>query len=86
MDKAKRENIIRRIKDEGVRFIRLQFTDIFGQMKNVTITASQIEKTLDNEMTIDGSSIEGFVRIEESDMRLFPDLDSFFCCLGMMTA
>ncbi|NLJ64331.1 MAG: type I glutamate--ammonia ligase [Christensenellaceae bacterium] len=77
MDKAKRENIIRRIKDEGVRFIRLQFTDIFGQMKNVTITASQIEKTLDNEMTIDGSSIEGFVRIEESDMRLFPDLDSF---------
>ena len=77
MDKAKRENIIRRIKDEGVRFIRLQFTDIFGQMKNVTITASQIEKTLNNEMTIDGSSIEGFVRIEESDMRLFPDLDSF---------
>lgn len=77
MDKAKRENIIRQVKDERVRFIRLQFTDIFGQMKNITITASQLEKTLDNKMTIDGSSIEGFVRIEESDMRLFPDLDSF---------
>lgn len=77
MDRTKREAIIRRVKDEGVRFIRLQFTDIFGQMKNVTITASQIEKTLDNEMAIDGSSIEGFVRIEESDMRLFPDLSSF---------
>jgi len=77
MDQAKRDAIIRRIKDENVRFIRLQFTDIFGQMKNVAITASQIQKALDNEMTIDGSSIEGFVRIEESDMRLFPDLDSF---------
>ncbi|MDD4079832.1 MAG: type I glutamate--ammonia ligase [Eubacteriales bacterium] len=77
MEQAKREAIIRRVLDEQVHFIRLQFTDIFGQMKNVTVTASQIEKVLDNEMTIDGSSIEGFVRIEESDMRLYPDLDSF---------
>lgn len=77
MDQRKRDDIIRRVRDGQVRFIRLQFTDIFGQMKNVTITASQIEKALDNEITIDGSSIEGFVRIEESDMRLFPDLDSF---------
>ncbi len=77
MDQSKRETIISRVRDEQVRFIRLQFTDIFGQMKNVAVTASQIEKVLDNQITIDGSSIEGFVRIEESDMRLFPDLDSF---------
>ena len=58
-------------------FIRLQFTDIFGTLKNVAITASQLEKALDNKCMFDGSSIEGFVRIEESDMYLHPDLDTF---------
>ena len=77
MDQAKRDAIIKVVKEKQVRFIHLQFTDIFGQMKNMTITASQIEKALAGEMAIDGSSSEGFVRIEESDMRLFPDLDSF---------
>ena len=72
-----REDIIRRIKDEDIKFIRMQFTDIFGQLKNVAITASQIEKALNNQITIDGSSIEGFVRINESDQYLRPDLDSF---------
>ena len=72
-----REDILTRVRDEDIHFIRLQFTDIFGQLKNVAITASQIEKALDNQVTIDGSSIEGFLRIEESDMRLFPDLDTF---------
>jgi glutamine synthetase len=72
-----REEIIRRVKEEEIRFIRLQFTDIFGQLKNVAITASQIEKALDGKCMFDGSSIEGFVRIEESDQVLKPDYDSF---------
>ncbi len=77
MGKLTREDIVREVKDKDVHFIRLQFTDIFGQLKNVAITASQLDKALDNAVTIDGSSIEGFLRIEESDMRLFPDLDTF---------
>ena len=54
-----REDIIRLVKEEDVEFIRLQFTDIFGNLKNVAITASQLEKALDNKCMFDGSSIEG---------------------------
>ena len=72
-----KEDIIRKVRDEDVEFIRLQFTDIFGQLKNVAITASQIEKAVNNQIMFDGSSIEGFVRIDESDQYLYPDLDSF---------
>ena len=77
MGKYTREQIIKKIRDEGIHFIRLQFTDILGALKNVTITASQIEKALNNKCMFDGSSIEGFVRIEESDMYLYPDIDTF---------
>ena len=62
---------------ENVRFMRLQFTDILGVIKNVEIPRSQFEKALDGEIQFDGSSIEGFTRIEESDMNLVPDLNSF---------
>ncbi|MBO5259261.1 MAG: type I glutamate--ammonia ligase, partial [Agathobacter sp.] len=62
---------------EDVEFIRLQFTDIFGMLKNVAITSSQLEKALDNQIMFDGSSIEGYARVEESDMFLHPDLDTF---------
>ena len=72
-----KEEIIRIVKEQNIRFVRLQFTDIFGQCKNVAITESQLEKALANKCMFDGSSIEGFVRIEESDMYLYPDLDSF---------
>ncbi|MCI2106781.1 MAG: type I glutamate--ammonia ligase [Intestinimonas sp.] len=72
-----KEDIIRMVKEEDIEFIRLQFTDIFGQLKNVAITASQIEKAVNNQIMFDGSSIEGFVRIDESDQYLYPDLDSF---------
>ena len=72
-----REDIIQRVEDEDVEFIRLQFTDIFGNLKNVAITVSQLEKALDNECMFDGSSIEGFARIEESDMYLNPDYNTF---------
>ena len=57
---------------ENVRFLRLQFTDILGVIKNVEIPRSQFEKALDGEIQFDGSSIEGFTRIEESDMRRLP--------------
>ena len=77
MSKYTKEDIIRLVKEGDVEFIRMQFTDIFGQLKNVAITASQIEKAVNNEIMIDGSSIEGFVRINESDQYLRPDLDTF---------
>ncbi|QED47366.1 type I glutamate--ammonia ligase [Cytobacillus dafuensis] len=73
----KTEKIIQMVKEHNVRYIRLQFTDLFGIIKNVEIPVSQLPKALDNKMMFDGSSIEGFVRIEESDMYLYPDLDTF---------
>lgn len=72
-----REDIIREAKENNVRFIRLQFTDLLGTIKNVEIPYSQLEKALDNKMMFDGSSIEGYVRIEESDMYLYPDLETW---------
>lgn len=72
-----KEDIIDLVQENDVKFIRLQFTDIFGTMKNVAITSGQLEKSLEHGCGFDGSSIEGFVRIEESDMYLVPDLDTF---------
>ncbi len=72
-----KEDVIRIVREEEIEFIRMQFTDIFGQLKNVAITASQIEKAVNNQIMFDGSSIEGFTRINESDQCLYPDLDSF---------
>lgn len=77
MPRYTKEDIIRIIREEDVQFIRLQFADIFGMLKSVAITPSQIEKALDNECMFDGSSIDGFARISESDMYLYPDYDSF---------
>jgi glutamine synthetase len=77
MAKFTKEDIVRLSQEENVKFIRLQFTDILGTIKNVEIPISQLEKALDNKMMFDGSSIEGFVRIEESDMYLIPDLDTW---------
>ncbi|WOO35616.1 type I glutamate--ammonia ligase [Anaerocolumna sp. AGMB13020] len=77
MNRFSKQDIIRLVKEEDVEFIRLQFTDIFGNLKNVAVTTSQLDKVLDNKCMFDGSSIEGFVRIEESDMYLYPDLDTF---------
>ncbi|MDT0159286.1 MULTISPECIES: type I glutamate--ammonia ligase [Bacillus] len=72
-----KDDIKRIAEEENVKFIRLQFTDILGTIKNVEIPISQLEKALDNKMMFDGSSIEGFVRIEESDMLLYPDLSTW---------
>ncbi|MHA0855293.1 type I glutamate--ammonia ligase [Paenibacillus sp. CMAA1364] len=72
-----KESILKMAKEENVRFIRLQFTDLLGSIKNVEIPVSQLQKALDNLMMFDGSSIEGYARIEESDMYLYPDLDTW---------
>lgn len=74
--KYTKKDVINLVEEEDVEFIRLQFTDMFGTMKNVAITASQLEKALDNKCMFDGASIDGFVRVEESDMYLHPDLDT----------
>jgi glutamine synthetase len=76
-DKEKRAAVLNRAEEWGVKFVRLQFTDIFGVLKNVAIPVDQLPKALNNELMFDGSSIEGFVRIEESDMYLRPDPDTF---------
>ena len=72
-----KQDIIQLVEEKDVQFIRLQFTDVSGNLKNVAITASQLERALDIKCMFDGSAIEGFVRIEESDMYLYPDLDTF---------
>ena len=77
MAKHSREDVIRTVREQNIHFIRMQFTDIFGQLKNVTLPASQIEKAVDGQIMFDGSSIEGYTRIEESDQYLRPDLDTF---------
>lgn len=77
MGRYTKQDIKKMVEEEDVEFIRLQFTDMFGMLKNVAITASQLDKALENRCMFDGSSIEGFARIEESDMYLYPDLDTF---------
>jgi glutamine synthetase len=69
--------ILKICKEQEIQFLRLQFTDIFGVNKNVEVPSSQFAKALDGEILFDGSSIEGFARIEESDMLLKPDYESF---------
>src|SRR5256884_3625240 len=74
---ATKRDILELLKKQDVAFLRLQFTDILGVNKNVEVPESQFEKALEGDIMFDGSSIEGFVRIEESDMVLKPDLDTF---------
>ncbi|MFQ5550895.1 MAG: type I glutamate--ammonia ligase [Gemmatimonadales bacterium] len=74
---ATKQDILKLAKSTGVRFLRLQFTDITGINKNVEVPETQFAKAVSGDIMFDGSSIEGFVRIEESDMLLTPDLDTF---------
>lgn len=69
--------VLEKIDEQNIDFLRLQFTDILGTVKNVSIPASQAEKAFEDGIYFDGSSIEGFVRIQESDMRLVPDPETF---------
>ena len=77
MSKYTREDIWQMIEEEDVEFIRLQFTDLFGMLKNVAVTISQLDRVLDNKIMFDGASIEGFADVEQSDLCLHPDLDTF---------
>ncbi|HHW02328.1 MAG TPA: type I glutamate--ammonia ligase [Thermoanaerobacterales bacterium] len=77
MPKYTKSDILQKAQELDVKFIRLQFTDILGIIKNVTITVDQLEDALDGKIMFDGSSIEGFTRIQESDMYLRPDYDTF---------
>lgn len=74
---ATKQDILNLIEEEDVRFIRLQFTDILGHMRNIAVTSSNIEEALDNKCVVDGSGVKGFVGIEDSDLLLRPDLDTF---------
>lgn len=77
MSRYTKQDIIRMVEDEDVEFIRLQFTDIFGSLKNIAVTISQLDKVLNNDFMFDGAALEGFVNVEEADMYLYPDLDTF---------
>ncbi len=72
-----RSEVIQQTEQEEVKFVSLQFTDVMGTIKNVTIPASQLEEALDNGIWFDGSSVEGFTRICESDMYLMPDANTY---------
>lgn len=77
MPKYTKKDIIRRVEEEDVEFIRLQFTDIEGNFKNVAITASQLDKALNNDCMFDCSLVEGMLPTDNADMFLYPDLDTF---------
>jgi len=72
-----REDVIKVANANDVKFIRLQFCDIHGLVKNMSIPATQLEKALDNKVMLDGSSIRGFRTIETSDMFFYPDISTF---------
>ena len=72
-----KEEIRQMVKDEDIRFLRVMFTDLLGTIKSVDLPVSQLDKLMDNKIMFDGSSIDGFVRIEESDMYLYPDMSTW---------
>ncbi|MBR6237651.1 MAG: type I glutamate--ammonia ligase [Lachnospiraceae bacterium] len=75
--KRKKEDIIRMVKEEDVEFIRLQFTDLHGRLKNMAVTAGQLEKAINNGCMFDAAAVEDYGTEAESDMYLYPDLDTF---------
>ena len=77
MNAMTRQDVLRMARENDVKFIRLQFTDLFGALKNIAITVDHLETAMDNRCMFDGSSIDGFARIEESDMFLHPDPSTF---------
>ncbi len=72
-----KRDVVKLARESGVRFVRLVFADIFGVSKNVSIPVDEVEAALDGRVTFDGGSIDGFVRGEELDMLLRPDLSTF---------
>ena len=76
-DSELKSKVLNEVEEKDVKLVNLQFTDILGHLKNVVIPVEQLEDSIDNGTWFDGSSIEGFTRIQESDMRLVPDLNTF---------
>ena len=72
-----KEYVLKMAREHNVKFVELWFTDILGQLKSYAIPVSELESAIDNGMGFDGSSVEGFSRIDESDMMSVPDLDTF---------
>ena len=77
MAKMTRKEITKLVKDKDIGFVRLCFTDVLGFLKGFSITADELERVLEEGMGFDGSSVEGFARVEESDMVARPDPDTF---------
>src|SRR5207248_11198927 len=69
--------VLRTVEERGVRFIRLWFTDVLGQLKSFAITPAELENAFAEGMTFDGSAIDGFSRVQESDMLAIPDANTF---------
>lgn len=76
-ENPRKKEIKKIIEENDIEFIRLQFVDIFGLAKNIAITTDELDKALNGELMFDGSSVDGFGRVEESDMYLVPDLNTF---------
>ena len=72
-----RDYVLRSVEERGVRLVRLWFTDVLGQLKSFAISPVELENALDEGMTIDGSAIDGFSRVQESDVLARPDVNSF---------
>ena len=72
-----KDEVRQMVKDEDIRFLRVMFTDLLGTIKSVDLPVSQLDKLMDNKIMFDGSSIDGFMRIEESDMYLYPDMSTW---------
>ncbi len=85
MERLTKEDVLRLVEEDDVEFIRLQFTDMFGTMKNIAITSRELPKALNNECIIDGSFIDGMEGEEVTDMYLHPDLE-YVCHSSVETA
>ena len=77
MEKYRKTEILQIVEEEGVEFIRLQFTDMFGTLKNVAVPVSCLEKAMDDRCTIDLASLNGFAKEEETELYLKPDFSTF---------
>ena len=76
-NEQQRAYVLRQVEDRGVRLIRLWFTDVLGNLKSLAISPAELENALEDGMTFDGSSIDGFSRVQESDVLAVPDPDTF---------
>ena len=72
-----REYVLRTVEERGVRLVRLWFTDVLGTLKSFAITPAELENALNDGMTFDGSSIDGYSRIQEADVLAIPDPNTF---------